>query len=59
VLASVVVALAAGWYGLLRRGGARLLGLGIALAGLIVAAVLPVSDARRWSCWPGSLDTPA
>jgi hypothetical protein len=44
VLACVLVALAAGWYGLLRRGGARLLGLGIALAGLIVAVVLPLAD---------------
>ncbi len=44
VLACVVVALAAGWFGLLRRGGARLLGFGIALVGLIVAAVLPLFD---------------
>jgi hypothetical protein len=44
VLTCVIVALAAGWYGLLRRGWARVLGLGIALAGLILAAVLPVVD---------------
>src|SRR4051812_49785776 len=44
VLACVMIALAAGWYGLLRRGGARVLGLGIALTGLAAAAVLPVID---------------
>jgi diacylglycerol kinase family enzyme len=36
----VVVALAAGWYGLLRRGGARLLGIGIALVALAASAAL-------------------
>ena len=44
VLACVAIALAAGWYGLLRRGGARLLGLGIALAALIAVAVLLAAD---------------
>jgi hypothetical protein len=44
VLACVLIALVAGWYGLLRRGGARVLGLGVALTGLAAAAVLPVVD---------------
>jgi Diacylglycerol kinase catalytic domain len=44
VLGCVAVALAAGWYGLLRRGAARLLGLGIAVAALIAPVVLLVSD---------------
>jgi Sphingosine kinase and enzymes related to eukaryotic diacylglycerol kinase len=44
VLACVVVALASGWYGLLRRGGARLLGFGVALVALIAPAVLLVAD---------------
>jgi hypothetical protein len=44
VLACVLIALVAGWYGLIRRGGARVLGLGIALTGLAAAAVLPVVD---------------
>jgi Diacylglycerol kinase catalytic domain len=44
VLACVAIALAAGWWGLLRRGAARLLGLGIAVAALIALAVLLVAD---------------
>ena len=44
VLACVTIALAAGWYGLLRRGAARLLGLGIAAAALILPAALLVTD---------------
>jgi diacylglycerol kinase family enzyme len=44
VLACVAIALAAGWYGLLRRGAARLLGLGIAAAALIAPAVLLLAD---------------
>jgi diacylglycerol kinase family enzyme len=44
VLGCVGIALAAGWYGLLRRGGARLAGVGVALAALIAPAVLLVSD---------------
>ena len=44
VLACVAIALAAGWYGLLRRGAARLLGLGIAAAALILPAALLVTD---------------
>jgi diacylglycerol kinase family enzyme len=44
VLGCVAIALAAGWYGLLRRGMARLLGLGIALAALIAPAALLASD---------------
>jgi hypothetical protein len=44
VLACVAIALAAGWYGLLRRGVARLVGLGVALAALIAPAALLASD---------------
>jgi hypothetical protein len=44
VLGCTAIALTAGWYGLLRRGGARWLGLGIALAALIAPAVLLVAD---------------
>ena len=44
VIACVAIALGAGWYGLLRRGGARLLGLGIALAALIAQAALLLAD---------------
>jgi diacylglycerol kinase family enzyme len=44
VFACVVIALAAGWYGLLRRGAARLLGLGIAAAALIAPVVLLLAD---------------
>jgi len=44
VLACAAVALAAGWYGLLRRGGARLAGLGVALVTLVIPVVLLVSD---------------
>ena len=44
VLACVAIALAAGWYGLLRRGAARLLGLGIAAAALILPVALLVTD---------------
>jgi hypothetical protein len=42
VLGCVVIALAAGWYGILRRGAARALGVGIAAALLAVAVVLLV-----------------
>jgi diacylglycerol kinase family enzyme len=44
VLACVGIAPAAGWYGLLRRGAARLLGLGIAAAALIAPVVLLLAD---------------
>ena len=44
MLACVVIALASGWFGLLRRGGARLLGFGVALVALIAPAVLLVAD---------------
>src|SRR3954469_9277559 len=44
VLACTAIALAAGWYGLLRRGGARVAGLGVALAALIVPVVLLITD---------------
>ncbi len=44
VLACIAITLGAGWYGLLRRGGARVLGLGIALAALIAQAALLVAD---------------
>jgi hypothetical protein len=44
VVACVGIALGAGWYGLLRRGGARSLGLGIALAAVIAQGVLLVAD---------------
>src|SRR3954469_16609113 len=44
VLGCVAVALAAGWYGLLRRGVARTASLGVALAALVVAVVLLVTD---------------
>lgn len=44
VLGCVAIALAAGWYGLLRRGMSRLLGLGIAMAAVIAPAALLVAD---------------
>jgi hypothetical protein len=44
VLACVAIALVAGWYALLRRGAARVLGLGIVLAALIAEAVLLAGD---------------
>jgi hypothetical protein len=44
VLACVAIALGAGWYGLLRRGAPRVLGLGIALAALIAQAALLAAD---------------
>jgi diacylglycerol kinase family enzyme len=44
VLACVAITLGAGWYALLRRGVARVLGLGIALAALIAQAALLVTD---------------
>src|SRR5207244_3600856 len=43
VLACVVVALSAGWYGLVRRGVARAVGLGIAAVAVAVALVLLLS----------------
>ena len=44
VLGCVAVALGAGWYGLLRRGVARLALLGVALVALAVPVVLLVTD---------------
>src|SRR4029079_10027737 len=44
VFACVAIALAAGWYGLLRRGEGRLLGLGIAARALIAPVVLRLAD---------------
>ena len=44
VLACVPIALGAGWYGLLHRGAARLIGLGIALAAVIAPAILLAAD---------------
>lgn len=43
VLGCAAIALAAGWYGLLRRGGARVLGLVVAVLALAAPAVLLVS----------------
>jgi diacylglycerol kinase family enzyme len=42
VLAAVAIALAAGWYGLLRRGAARMLGLGLAALAVALAVVMLV-----------------
>jgi len=44
VFAGVAIAMAAGWYGLVRKGAARLLGLGIAVSALVAPAVLLVVD---------------
>ncbi len=44
VLAALLFAIAAGWYGLTRAGGARLLGFGIATVALAVIVVLLVGD---------------
>jgi diacylglycerol kinase family enzyme len=44
VLGGVAVALAAAWYGLLRRGAARVLGTAIALVVLAAAVALAVAD---------------
>jgi len=44
VFGCMAIALAAGWYGLLRRGGARILGLTVAVAALAAPAVLLISD---------------
>src|SRR5690348_8238864 len=44
VLGGVAIALAAAWYGLLRRGAARVLGAGIALAVLAAALFVAVAD---------------
>ena len=44
VLGCVAAALAAGWYGLLRRGVVRMASLGVALAALVVAVVLLLRD---------------
>jgi diacylglycerol kinase family enzyme len=41
VLGCVAVGLAAGWYGLLRRGPARVAGLALALVALAVAVLIP------------------
>jgi diacylglycerol kinase family enzyme len=44
VLGCVAVAFAAAWYGLLRRGTARLLGLNLALVALAVAVVILIAN---------------
>jgi hypothetical protein len=44
VLACLVIAFAAAWYGLIRTGGARLLGLGIATLAVAVAAAVLIAD---------------
>jgi diacylglycerol kinase family enzyme len=44
VFGCVVAALAAGWYGLLRRGAVRIASLGVALAALAVPVVLLLTD---------------
>jgi diacylglycerol kinase family enzyme len=44
VLGCVAAALAAGWYGLLRRGVLRLASLGVALVALVVPVVLLLTD---------------
>src|SRR5215204_2608149 len=44
VLACVAAALAAGWYGLLRRGVLRLVSLGVALVALAVPVMLLLTD---------------
>ena len=44
VLACVVVAGAAGWYGLLRRGAARAVGMGVAALALLGALVLVLTQ---------------
>jgi len=43
VLAGVAIALAAAWYGLLRTGGARLLGAGIAILALAVTVIMLIT----------------
>ncbi len=48
VLGCVAIALAAGWYGLLRRGSARLLGLAIAVAAGAAAAALLLTGGHLW-----------
>jgi diacylglycerol kinase family enzyme len=49
VLGCVVVALAAGWYGLLRRGAIRVVSLGVALAALLAAVLLPLTNANHFA----------
>jgi diacylglycerol kinase family enzyme len=44
VLGCVAAALAAGWYGLLRRGAVRIVSLGVALVALAVPVVLLLTD---------------
>jgi diacylglycerol kinase family enzyme len=44
VLAGLVIAFAAAWYGLTRTGGARLLGSGIAILAVAAIAVLLIAD---------------
>ncbi len=44
VLAGLVLALAAAWYGLTRTGGARLLGSGIAILAVAVTATVLIAD---------------
>ena len=44
VFACAAIALAAGWYGLLRRGWVRWAGLGVAAVALVIPVVLLVSD---------------
>jgi diacylglycerol kinase family enzyme len=44
VLACVAIALTAGWYGVLRRGAARLIGIGVALLAVAGAVALLLAD---------------
>ena len=44
VFGCVVLALSAGWYGLLRRGTARMAGIGLAAAGLVAPVVILLTD---------------
>jgi hypothetical protein len=47
VLGCVALALAAGWYGLLRRGPLRLAGFGVALASLAASLLILISDGNH------------
>jgi diacylglycerol kinase family enzyme len=49
VLGCVVVGLAAGWYGLLRRGAVRVVSLGVAFAALLAAILLPLTNANHFA----------
>ncbi len=44
VLAGLVVAVAAAWYGLTRTGGARLLGSGVAILAVVMIAAVLIAD---------------